>query len=126
MYIVFISKAQLKGKLLTFAVSDRSLETIKDHICRIIYRFDNILMHVHNGKLEGDTSKDISGEKPVEILERIEEVIETSRAGSSKEVDLLPVEEEKLDDLDLDLLWVKADSKQHKSTISKEANDTPT
>lgn len=56
---------------------------------------------------------------------RIAQAIEAKRAAPSREMDLLPPEEEKFDDLDLDLIGHKSNSKTQRSVISKEKDDTP-
>lgn len=47
-------------------------------------------------------------------------------AGPSTKVDLLPIGEERLGDLDLDLLRLKPNSESEESAISKEIDDTST
>lgn len=79
------------------------MEVIKSK--RLIkYIFGNILVHVHREKPRNDTSKDTFGEKPPRSPK------ESVAIGPNREVDLLPNEEEEVDDLNLDLLGLKADS----------------
>lgn len=65
-----------------------------------------------------DTSKDTSSGKPTENPKGNAEAIEAESAGPSREVDLLPTEKYKLDDLDL--LWRSAESEPQGSVISEE------
>ncbi|CAD7082050.1 unnamed protein product [Hermetia illucens] len=123
---VFRSKVEGKGKLLTIGVDDRSLEAIKRRSCHINYRFGNIPVHVHKEKPRKETSEEASGGKLTEVPEEVAEAIEAERTGSTREVDLLPSEEQKLDDLDLGLLGLGVDSDAQESAMSEEEGDTPT
>lgn len=60
-------------------------------------------------KQNKDASEDISGGKPPELPEGIPKAIKAGRTGPSREVNLLLTEEQKLDDLDLDLLRLTSD-----------------
>lgn len=59
----------------------------REHL--IHYRLSNIPVHLHKGKSRKDTLVDTSGEKLLEILERIVKVIEVERSGSSWKMYLL-------------------------------------
>lgn len=52
--------------------------------------------------------------------------IEARRTEPSKEIDLLPRQQEKLDDPDLNFLRLKVDSDMQRSVISEEEGDNPT
>lgn len=76
---------------------------LNDNNCFINSRFDNILVHVRREKPTKDTSEDTSSGKPTEYPEGNTKDIESERAGLGRGVNLLAVEEEKLDNL----LWFK-------------------
>ncbi|CAD7081749.1 unnamed protein product [Hermetia illucens] len=120
---VFRSKVEGKGKLLTIGVDDRSLEAIKRRSCHINYRFGNIPVHVHKEKPRKETSEEASGGKLTEVPEEVAEAIEAERTGSTREIDLLPSEEQKLDDLDLGLLGLGVDTDAQESAMSEEEGE---
>ncbi|CAD7079027.1 unnamed protein product [Hermetia illucens] len=99
-----------KGKLLKIGVDERSLEAIERRSCHINYRFGNIPFHINRDKPKKDTSEETPGEKHTEVPEEVSKAIEAESTGSTREVDLLPSEEQKLDDLDLGLLGLRVDS----------------
>lgn len=59
-----------------------------------------------NAKPRNDTLEDTLGEKPTQIPEGVVKSVETERVGSSRDMNLLPTEKEKLDNLDLQGLKV--------------------
>lgn len=71
-----------------------------------------------------DTSENRWTKKPTEIVEAITQIIEVKRAGSSEEMELLPIEEEELDDLGVDPQGSMADNKE--SAMSEEEDETTT
>lgn len=85
-----------QGHKQTLNDRDRYLEAdpdVKSHKCRISNKFLNIPVSVGKEKRWNDTSEDISNEKRSEILEGLLGIVEAERARSSREVDLLPIEE---------------------------------
>lgn len=104
-------------------INDRFLGANKRRTCLINY-YGNTPTHAHREKPRTNASEDISGRKSTEILEEIVEVIQAQRAVLNRKVYLLTNEDEKLDELHLDLLWLKPSSDTQESAMSK--NDTPT
>lgn len=70
-----------------------------------------------------NTSKEASGGIPTKIPKRI---AAAEKADLNKGVDLLPSDEDKLNDLDLDLLRIKVGNCMRQSAITKEEDATPT
>lgn len=84
-------------------------------------------MNVPREEPRKNTSEDTSSGKPDGIPQGIAEVIGAERTGPRKDVNLLTTQQEKLDDLDLDLglLGGKVDNNTQRNTIWKEKDDTP-
>lgn len=79
------------------------LEAIKRHNCIIKYKFSYIPVHVHREELRKYTLEDTSrGRKSYRGPQRILEIIEDEKAGSSREVAPL-IKEGKLEDPYLNL-----------------------
>lgn len=66
-----------------------------------------------------------SGRKLTEVSERISKAIEAKRTGLIREVGLLR-REEKMDDLDINLLGLRVDTDVLESPMSEKECDTPT
>lgn len=102
---VFISKTNV----LAIGIDDRSLETIKSHKCYINYGFGNIPMHVNREKVIKSTSGNIA-------------VMQVMKAkGSRKKVNLLSIEEERLD-LRLLRLEIKMERKDYNPPSCKKSS----
>lgn len=83
-------------------------------------------MRVHRTKPRKDALEYTSGGKPTEVAEEIVEVTETERVGPRSEVDLLPIEKERVDDHDLDLLGLKSGSETQGTAMLDKEDNTPT
>lgn len=82
-------------------------------------------MHVHGEKSRKNTSEDTLDSKPTEVPKGIAEAAEAETARLSRDVGLLlPSEEGKLDDLDLDFLELNSDSEMQASAMLEGEGDT--
>lgn len=95
----------------TAVIHTGKLEVIKHCKCLINYRFGSTFVHVHRAKPRKDISGDTWVGKPTEVP------IKAEGTGPRRAVDLLPTEEEKLIDHDLNLLQFMSDRKMQRSAI---------
>lgn len=72
------------------------------------------------------TSEDTVGGKPTEVPQGIAEARKAKSAEASREMDLLPTEVERLDDLVPDLLGLKLDGETQESAMLEEEDDDAT
>lgn len=102
------------------------LLVLKKDLCswlRRVFRRNTETASSTTEKPQEGTSEDISGGKLTKIPEAIAKVTKAKRARWNGEVEMLPIQEEKLDELDLDFETLNMDSMALGNVMSKEVDD---